>query len=199
MAKQIAVLFADEPKNLEDFVMASQISQAEALKFFIEKWRSEKGRRWGMLWWNLRDCWPIISDAVVDYYGRRKLAYDYIKASQREVCSIVTEPDDGQHQLVVVNDLPYEVEGSVCLRDGVTDQILGEASFLICANDKQSVASIAAVGVPSLWLMQTRINTCQQFVGNHYIAGPRPFELNQYRDWLLQIKANALCDVEYVR
>jgi beta-mannosidase len=52
-------------------VLASQISQAEADKFFIELSRMRKWQRTGILWWNLRDGWPIISDAVVDYYGRK--------------------------------------------------------------------------------------------------------------------------------
>ena len=39
MADQIAQLFAFQPDCLEDFSLASQISQAEAKKFFIERMR----------------------------------------------------------------------------------------------------------------------------------------------------------------
>ncbi|MGN1346590.1 MAG: glycoside hydrolase family 2 protein, partial [Eubacteriales bacterium] len=65
--------------NLRDFSRASQISQAEAKKYFIERFRLAKWRRTGIIWWNLIDGWPQISDAIVDYYYDKKLAYDYIK------------------------------------------------------------------------------------------------------------------------
>jgi beta-mannosidase len=85
MAKQIENLFGRVPETLDDYVLASQISQAEALKFFIEMFRIEKGRRSGILWWNIRDGWPEISDAIIDYYGRKKLAYFMTQRAQADV------------------------------------------------------------------------------------------------------------------
>ena len=138
MARQIAVLFDSEPQTLEEFCLASQISQAEADKFFIEKWRSEKEWRGGLLWWNVRDCWPILSDAVVDWYGRRKLAYAYIKASQRDVCTIVTEAAQGVHRPVVVNDTSRPVSGVVTIRDGESGEVLLHADFCCAAGFPES-------------------------------------------------------------
>ena len=65
MVNQIREVFGECPMELEDFVTASQIVQAEAKKYFIEFWRMNKGQRNGILWWNLRDGWPIVSDAIV--------------------------------------------------------------------------------------------------------------------------------------
>ncbi len=65
MAKQVAILFGKVPEGLDDFVFASQVSQAEAKKFFIEQFRMQKGKRTGLIWWNVIDGWPQISDAVV--------------------------------------------------------------------------------------------------------------------------------------
>ena len=79
MANQIKVLFGEEFNDLETFSLASQLSQAEAVKFFIERFRSQKWRRTGLIWWNLIDGWPQISDAVVDYYYNKKIAYSFIK------------------------------------------------------------------------------------------------------------------------
>ncbi|MBM3494205.1 MAG: glycoside hydrolase family 2, partial [Armatimonadetes bacterium] len=47
MAKQVRVLFGAVPDGLEDFAYASQCSQAEAMKFFVEMFRSQKWRRTG--------------------------------------------------------------------------------------------------------------------------------------------------------
>ncbi len=184
MASQIAVLFDSEPQTLEDFSLASQISQAEALKFFIEKWRSEKEWRSGMLWWNVRDCWPIISDAIVDWYGRRKLAYDYIRASQRDVCAIVTDAVAGIHRPVVVNDTPEAVSGKVTIRDGETGRILLAAEFHCGADGLARLPGIPASAVPTLWLIETECSGKTETARNHYVAGPRPFRLPQFRRWL---------------
>nr|MBQ4318948.1 glycoside hydrolase family 2 [Clostridia bacterium] len=104
MANQVKTRFGAEPDNLDDFARASQISQAEAKKYFIERFRVTKWRRTGIIWWNLIDGWPQISDAVVDYYYCRKLAYHYIKRSQQAVCMIFDEPTGNTLPLHIVND-----------------------------------------------------------------------------------------------
>ena len=60
-------LFGAVPDDLETFALASQITQAEAKKFFIESTRLRKWRTSGILWWNVIDGWPQFSDAIVDY------------------------------------------------------------------------------------------------------------------------------------
>lgn len=75
MVDQVRDMFGTECESLEQLAMLSQISQAEAKKFFIEQTRLKKWRRTGIIWWNMLDCWPQISDAVVDYYFHKKLAF----------------------------------------------------------------------------------------------------------------------------
>lgn len=48
MANQIKVLFGEVFDDLETFSLASQLSQAEADKFFIENFRTQKWRRTGL-------------------------------------------------------------------------------------------------------------------------------------------------------
>ena len=38
------------------------------------------------------DGWPQFSDAVVDYYFARKLAYYFIQRSQEPLCLVLQEP-----------------------------------------------------------------------------------------------------------
>lgn len=106
---QVVTLFGEASAELNDFIRQSQISQAEAKKYFIEKFRIGKWKRTGIIWWNLLDGWPQVSDAVVDYYFVKKLAYHYIKRSQNPVCLMFDEPENGNICLVAVNDLPKEV------------------------------------------------------------------------------------------
>ena len=104
MEKQAITLFGSAGDTLESFVQRSQISQAEAKKYFIERFRIAKWRKTGILWWNLLDGWPQISDAVVDYYFNKKLAYHYIKRAQQQLCLMLDEPKDGALTLCAVSD-----------------------------------------------------------------------------------------------
>ena len=105
MAKHVIKLFGSEPSELERFCIASQISQAEAKKYFIESYRIQRAVRTGILWWNLIDGWPQLSDAIVDYYGNKKLAYAYVKRAQAALALMCDEPCEGEIALVCVSDL----------------------------------------------------------------------------------------------
>ena len=111
MTRQVEQLFGTASTDLETYALESQISQAEAMKFFIEHFRIGKWYRSGIIWWNIIDGWPQISDAVVDWYGVKKLAYEYIKRSQRMFCLMCDEPDsDGNIALFSVNDYASPIE-----------------------------------------------------------------------------------------
>lgn len=101
-------LFGDSQNILYDFARASQIFQAEGLKYMIERFRIRKETHGGLIWWNLLDGWHQISDAIVDYSFTKKLAYDYVANSQQPVCLMFDEPKDGTISLIAVNDLPQE-------------------------------------------------------------------------------------------
>ena len=128
MANQVITLFGKQPDDLDAFAYQSQNSQAEAKKYFIERFRVFKWRRTGIIWWNLIDGWPQISDAVVDYYGMKKLAYHYIKRSQQPVCFIFDEPKDGKLAVSVVNDLQEDKKVCFKITDLTNDAVLLEST-----------------------------------------------------------------------
>jgi beta-mannosidase len=64
-----------DAQTLEDLVYFSQINQAEALKYGVEHYRRRKGRCWGTLFWQLNDCWPVQSWAIIDSLGDPRAAY----------------------------------------------------------------------------------------------------------------------------
>ena len=107
-ARQLMEMFGEGEEGLSEYAKASQISQAEACKYFIERFRIRKDIRGGLIWWNILDGWPQISDAVVDYYFIKKLAYWYIKTSQQPLCLMFDEPVDGRIALYAVNDIPED-------------------------------------------------------------------------------------------
>jgi beta-mannosidase len=186
MAKQIAVLFAEEPQNIEDFIFASQASQAEAVKTFMERWRMGKWRRTGMLWWNLRDGWPLISDAVVDYFGRRKLAYGYLKASQADVCVCISEPETGVHRLMAVNDLISAMETRVTVTDLDSGETLFDRDVQIRPDCSMSIGRLPAASQPAMWHIRWQGPSGEG--QNWYLAGPRPFSIESYRGWVSALR-----------
>ena len=144
MAKQVANLFGSAPEKLEDFVFASQVSQAEAKKFFIEQFRQQKWQKSGLIWWNILDGWPQISDAVVDYYFTAKLAYYIIRRSQQDVQLMIGEYRDWKHRLVAVNDTLRPVDGTYRVTAGTGRQAILEGSFSLAANGHAELADFEA-------------------------------------------------------
>jgi hypothetical protein len=57
------------------------------------------------------------------------------------------------------------------------------ATFHVEPNGKSVTGSIPQVRQPSLWLIRWSISGGGAFL-NHYLAGDRPFQLDQYRRWL---------------
>jgi beta-mannosidase len=182
MINQIKEVFGEVPMELEDFVLASQIVQAEAVKYFIEFWRMNKGDRHGILWWNLRDGWPIVSDAIVDYYGGKKRAYGYIKRVQTDVCVMIGDPRDGRHPVVAVNDTRKEVNGTVRITDAGSGHVLMSKSFSIGTNGKLDLGSLPGTAQTQMWLIECEVNG-EKFK-NHYFAYTPPITLEEYVQWL---------------
>lgn len=120
---QVVTLFGKAEEKFSDFIRQSQISQAEAKKYFIEKFRIGKWKRTGIIWWNLVDGWPQVSDAVVDYYFTKKLAYHYIKRSQEPVCLMFDEPVENRIALFGVNDLPRDHKISYTVKKVLPDAV----------------------------------------------------------------------------
>jgi len=60
-------------RDLEEFSYYSQLNQRDALRFGIEHFRRSAGCR-GSLIWQLNDCWPVQSWAVLDSEGAYKAA-----------------------------------------------------------------------------------------------------------------------------
>jgi beta-mannosidase len=67
-----------EPKSLKEIIDVTQNIQAEDCRFFIELFGSDS-ECWGILLWNLCDCWPQVSDALISYDLEIKPAYYAVK------------------------------------------------------------------------------------------------------------------------
>ena len=68
------------PINTEwdDFLYLTQLNQAFALKTCLEHWRTN-GRTNGSIIWQINDCWPVTSWAIVDSDIKPKIAYHFVR------------------------------------------------------------------------------------------------------------------------
>jgi beta-mannosidase len=190
MANQVRELFGSIPDDVETFALASQITQAEAKKFFIEMIRLRKWRTSGILWWNVIDGWPQFSDAIVDYYFGVKLAYHYIRRVQQPVSVIVGEPGPGKRLPVIVsNDGRTDADVRYRVWDADSVETVADGTFRSRANENWQVATLRTYASDQqLYLIEWEIDS-QKF-GSHYLAGTPPFDLERYqRVWLPAIAA----------
>lgn len=92
------------PQNFDDYVYVSQLVQAEGMKMAIEAHRRVKPYCMGTLYWQLNDCWPVVSWSSVDYYGNRKALHYYVQDAFEDVI-ISCEKRDSLLDVFVVSDI----------------------------------------------------------------------------------------------
>ena len=185
--RSVINVFGFLPDNLPDLVLASQIVQAEALKFWIERCRQRKFECAGILWWNMIDCWPQFSDAIVDYYYEKKLAYYYVKRVQEPVCIMVSEPEGQCSKVIAGNDSNENVNVDYKIWDANNEKTISEGSACIQANINLELNKIKVSNTDKkLLLIQWAISGKKY--SNHYLAGKPLFSLDEYKVWLNKLK-----------
>jgi beta-mannosidase len=82
------------PKNFEKYNYVSQLLQAYGIKTAIEAQRRNKPFCMGSLYWQLNDCWPVVSWSGRDYYGRWKALQYFVKNVYRDILITVDEKNE---------------------------------------------------------------------------------------------------------
>ena len=178
MTKLTKSFFGDVPRELDDFIDASQLAQAEGMKILIESFRAHKFRgKNGLVWWNMRDGWPILSDGIVDSFGGRKRAYWAIRNVQRNQLALIL--DDGS--VVAVNDAREPVRGEVRVTDRLSGEVRFERTYEVPANAAVTVGRVTWSGRGILDLDYVQGGERQY---NWFLYGDFPFDLKETRTWL---------------
>jgi beta-mannosidase len=97
----------------EDYVFGSALIQAEGLSEYISNYRRRMFSSSSAIFWMYNDSWPVTHGwTIVDYYGRRKLAYHPVRRAFEPV-SVVAVDEGGAVTVYGVNDTPDEWRGRV--------------------------------------------------------------------------------------
>ncbi len=188
MTKQILEMFGEVPTEFHEYVTASQIVQAEAKKFFVEIFRQRRPFTGGIIWWNMMDGWPQISDAIVDYYFKKKLAFHYLKRVHKPLCGIIAEPEAWNANVLMCNDSRQERTGHLTVTRGLKREVVLDVDFRAPANGNIQVGQIRMPRSENeLYLLEWTANGKERGV-NHYISGTPPFSFATYKKRLKLIR-----------
>ncbi|CAG8978933.1 hypothetical protein HYALB_00011195 [Hymenoscyphus albidus] len=127
--------FRYAPDPLEQFIYCTQLMQAECLASAYRLWKRQwkgPGREYcgGALVWQINDCWPVTSWAIVDFYLRPKHAYYTVKREMAPMSLGVTRTEHvvpkNKHTSAFVKKITkIEIWGSnLTLQDLVADVVV---------------------------------------------------------------------------
>lgn len=92
-----------EPKDFESFVYLSQVMQAEGVKYAVEAHRRQMPHCMGSLYWQINDCWPTMSWASVDYFGRWKALHYFVREAFKPVLPVIYR-EGAEIKIAIAND-----------------------------------------------------------------------------------------------
>jgi beta-mannosidase len=104
-----------KPHNFEEFVYLSQVLQAEGMRIAIESHRRAMPYCMGSLYWQLNDCWPVVSWSSIDYYGSWKALHYFAKRAYAPVLISPIE-EQGKLKIYIVSDLLQPKKGIISLK-----------------------------------------------------------------------------------
>lgn len=145
------------PSDFDTLLYASQLLQAEAIRYGVEHFRRNRGRCMGTVVWQLNDCWPVASWASIDYFGRWKALHYYEKRFFAPVM-LSCEEEGLLSQKPDVNAQPYEVKKSIRLN--VANETMEEARVTVrwalrnaeAEIRRQGECEVTVPALSSVWL-----------------------------------------------
>jgi beta-mannosidase len=141
MQMSISSLFP-QPRDFPSFVYVSQVLQAENIKFGAEHLRRNRPHVMGALYWQLNDCWPVVSWSSVDYYGRWKALQYYARRFYQDVL-VSPHLRDGNVEVAVVSDRLQPLRGTMRL------QLMDFSGSILSKNDVP--VEIAPLSATQVW------------------------------------------------
>jgi hypothetical protein len=98
---------------------------------------------------------------------------------------MVAEPKNGRHQIIVVNDTLSDVVIDLEVRSIEQSAELLRHALTVPANGRAEVGDVPVSSSADLYQLTWR--DADSVGRNHYLAGPRPFDLEQYPRWVAQL------------
>jgi Beta-galactosidase/beta-glucuronidase len=151
------------PRDFDSLLFASQLIQAEGIRYGVEHWRRNRGRCMGAVYWQLNDCWPVASWSSIDYFGRYKALHYAAKRFFAPVLASACE-DGTKVSLHVTNEAMTPVSGTLewTLRD-TGSGIIKKASIKVTVNALSSKEAVDLDFEADLPTLESKRNTYLEF------------------------------------
>ncbi len=146
------------PKGFDELLYASQLMQAEAIRYGVEHWRRNRGRCMGAIVWQLNDIWPVASWSSIDSFGRWKALHYAEKRFFAPVLLSVEEHGElDQHpQINEWHPEPIETSCSMNVCNETRRDQRGLVRWALCRNDGSILLcgeqEICVPALSALWL-----------------------------------------------
>ena len=147
--------------------------------------RTGRPQKAGIIRWNLLDGWPQMTEAVVDYYFNKKLAYGYIKRSQAPFAIIADEVSDRKVKIYACNDTLEAKSGEFTVKDGGSGGVLLTSRFSVKENSAVVIANIP-VYCSDYKMPIFEWQTEKERGFNHHLCAYPPISLEKYKEFLKQ-------------
>ncbi|KAJ5895666.1 Glycoside hydrolase family 2 immunoglobulin-like beta-sandwich [Penicillium taxi] len=189
--------------ELEKYIYLTQVVQAETMTFGYRGWRRQWGddrHCGGALLWQLNDCWPTISWAIVDYLLHPKPAYYAVKRVLSPIAVGVKRehhdwsvthakpPQKSFYELWVASSRPYEVRGSIELRflsietgEEIRKAITQDVKILYNGTTEIISGTIDHVLYPEPHVLSARLWVDQNIVARD-VDWPQPLKYLKFSD-----------------
>ncbi len=100
------------PTDFIQYNYVSQLLQARGMQIAIEAHRRAKPYNMGTLYWQLNDCWPVVSWSSIDYLGNWKAFHYQARRSFEPVLVSVAETDKS-YDVYLISDLVKELGADI--------------------------------------------------------------------------------------
>ncbi|WP_343640327.1 glycoside hydrolase family 2 protein [Chryseobacterium sp.] len=97
------------PTDFVQYNYVSQLLQARGMQIAIEAHRRAKPYNMGTLYWQLNDCWPVVSWSSIDYLGNWKAFHYQAKRSFEPVLVSIAETEKS-YDVYLISDLLKELK-----------------------------------------------------------------------------------------
>ena len=166
--KKILTYLADNfryPSEFDTLLYASQLLQAEAIRYGVEHMRRNRGRCMGALYWQLNDIWPVASWASIDYFGRYK-ALQYVAkrffAPVMISCQEIGETETRPFVILQPDFYDYSTQARLSVANETLNDIEGVVQWELRSADSQilqnGTENVIVPALSSVWLENMDFN-----------------------------------------
>ncbi|MBQ2934818.1 MAG: glycoside hydrolase family 2 protein [Lachnospiraceae bacterium] len=151
------------PECFENLLYASQLLQADAIRYGVEHFRRWRGRCMGAVVWQLNDIWPVASWASIDYYGRWKaLHYAEKKMFAPVMISCEEIGELSERPFCITEPAPIEKSAKLHVANETMQPVTGVVEWELCKpNSEVIIKGCQEITVPALdgvWLNKLDFN-----------------------------------------